>query len=112
MIDRRQAPRFSTNIHGVLIFTKDGEKRASSCKILDLSEGGARIGVANVEVLPITVALFESMNNNIYECQIRWRKPSEAGLQFLDIVNRTLHKELMLKISRISFDGHGNAFIA
>lgn len=107
MLDRRAAPRYVINIAGVLMFDDShGEKKTSSCKILDLSEGGARLGVTvtDVSLLPARVVLFETANGNVYECDIRWRKPNEVGVQFIDVVSRTHHKEMISRISRMNLN--------
>jgi PilZ domain len=106
--DRRRSPRFTVSFRGVLIFTIAGEKKAAACTILDLSEHGARVAIPKVDELPKIVVLYDGKQGSFHQCEIRWRKPGEAGLQFVDVVSRRLQKELISCLGNAGIDNTKN----
>jgi hypothetical protein len=63
-----------------------GEKAtAISCRVVDLSQGGARVKVAVPYRLPSHVYLVKDEGEIVYECETIWQKNLEAGLMFLDL---------------------------
>ena len=54
------------------------------CAINDVSDGGARITIAEGLNLADRIYLWQAETGTTIECQVRWRKPGSAGLQFAD----------------------------
>jgi hypothetical protein len=80
---------------GHLILARGQE--VTKCKIVDLSEGGARINAGSASILRVSdeVHLYESKDGNIFECVVRWTKGLEVGLQFVDICGREKRRHLI-----------------
>jgi len=104
-MEKRSAPRFQTNIPGTLFFDTVSGRGDIGCNIVDLSDGGARVETVLGDILPLRVALHECSHGNIYDCEVRWRRNNEIGLQFIDLGSRALHKELISQLSQKASGG-------
>jgi hypothetical protein len=71
--------------------------RVIPCKILDLSEGGAKVQLDAPFLLPPEFFLLENASENLYECELRWQNET-AGLMFIDICSRAKRKALIEEI--------------
>jgi hypothetical protein len=82
--DQRRHAREKVSIDAHLFFR--GEKSAViPCKVLDISEGGARVKVGFRCDLPSEVFLVKDEAEIIYECETVWQKKRTAGLMFRDL---------------------------
>lgn len=93
MYTPRAHPRHIVSIGGKII-VQSKEPVTINCRILDLSDGGAKVKIEGSEILPAHVLLYESYQQNIYECSVRWQKEDTVGLMFIDICPK--HTRLML----------------
>ncbi len=55
-----------------------------ACVINDVSDGGARITIADGLNLADRIYLWQAETGTTIECQVRWRKADSAGVQFAD----------------------------
>jgi PilZ domain len=64
------------------IYTIDGWP-ISECKMLDISEGGAKLSLSSSETVPDEFLLSLSRNGNVRRrCHLRWRKEGVFGVRF------------------------------
>jgi hypothetical protein len=92
-MDNRAFPRFEVRIRGKLMWG-DGAC-GKDCVIYDLSEDGARVVTPVLTDIPDTVDLFEGKTGNIFECNVRWRRNEQIGLQFVDVCSRVKRRALI-----------------
>jgi PilZ domain len=91
--DKRAHPRFEARLQGRLL-SPDGRCNYS-CVVLDVSEGGARVCTTESGLIPKRVFLFLAKTSDLFECDLRWRRENEIGLQFIDDVPRSMRKQLL-----------------
>ncbi len=80
MFQERATPR-----HEVLVEAKIMSPDLASCiacVINEVSDGGARITIAEEVKLAGSVYLWQAETGTTIECQVNWRKPGSVGLQF------------------------------
>jgi hypothetical protein len=97
MFDRREHPRRTVSIDAHL-FWRDEQPSILACKIVDLSEVGARIRAHFLLPLPSQVFLIKDEGENIYECETIWQQPGTAGLTFLDLCSGSKRQDLLNEI--------------
>jgi hypothetical protein len=85
--DQRRHARKKVSIEAHL-FLRGEKSRVIPCKVLDISEGGARVKTAVPCSLPSEVFLVKDEAEIIYECETVWQKRNTAGLMFLDLCAR------------------------
>ena len=78
--DRRAVPRTSIE-NGALLFFK-GQVGARGCKIIDISDNGARIRTHNLTVLPNSFELTFDNFFTIQCCRLIWRDGDSLGVAF------------------------------
>jgi len=92
--DQRRHVRIKVSIEAHL-FVRGETPAVIPCRVLDLSEGGARIKTAVPYALPSEVFLVKDEAEIIYECETIWQKKRLAGLMFLDLcAHSKLHRLL------------------
>jgi hypothetical protein len=96
---RRATLRHDVRIRGAIIITLAGTTRTVGCLIIDLSLGGAKIELDKDWLLPDELLLFESHQENIYECSVRWKDGRTVGLSFLDQLNLSARRALIEEVS-------------
>lgn len=97
MFSRRKHARRTVSIDAQLFWR--GEKPSLlACKIVDLSEGGARIRAHFPSLLPSQVVLVKDEGGNVYECETVWQEPGTAGLLFLDLCAGSKLQQLLKEI--------------
>jgi hypothetical protein len=79
--DRRQTPRRRVLKQAKAVF--NGFRSVIDCTIRDLSTGGARIACDQVIALPDWFHLVMMPERDMREVRVVWRRPGEAGLQFV-----------------------------
>ena len=97
MANRRKHVRREVSLDAHL-FLRGETPRLIPCKVLDLSEGGAKIRMASPYPLPPRIFLVKAQGEIIYECEIAWLKEETAGLMFLDLCAHEKHHELLEEI--------------
>jgi PilZ domain len=60
----------------------------ANCVVKDISAGGAMAQVASSAAVPTKVYLWQSQTWTFFECEVRWRKPGQIGLHFIDVASR------------------------
>ena len=53
------------------------------CRIVDISDGGARLYVPGAAKAPDTIKLLLTSGGAARTCQVRWRSVNECGVQFV-----------------------------
>jgi hypothetical protein len=54
------------------------------CKVMDLSESGARLGITDVRNLPPQFNLYLArIGQSAHQCRIIWRRDNEVGVEFV-----------------------------
>lgn len=81
MTDRRGAQRQRT-YKGARIVLNQGYS-TFDCVVRNLSENGARLGIASLVGVPDNFWLAFD-DGRRFSCRIIWRKPEEIGVEFLD----------------------------
>jgi hypothetical protein len=80
MDERRKAPRRRVLKEGKIVFA-DG-LRVLDCTIRDLSEGGAKLLIANTVGLPDSFHLYEKSSRMLYPAKVAWRQANSVGVEF------------------------------
>lgn len=88
--DNRGGPRSRMLKGGVIAFS--GRHATIPCVVRDISEGGARLQVAQGSAVPDTFELIVELDGLEAPCQIAWRKPHEVGVSFLAMPRRAAPK--------------------
>jgi hypothetical protein len=91
--NNRAHPRFPARLDGRLL-SLDGRCNFK-CTIVDVSEDGARIRAADLQLIPGKAFLFVAKTGDIFECDIRWQRGDEIGLHFIDNAARSQRKALL-----------------
>jgi hypothetical protein len=98
MFNRRKHARRTVSIEAQLFWR--GEKPlVLACKIVDFSEGGARIRGHFPCPLPSQVFLVKEEGENIYDCETMWQESGTAGLRFIDLCACSKRQELLKEIA-------------
>jgi PilZ domain len=80
MQDRRKLVRHRVDFNGKLIYP-DGT-RLLDCRVVDMTEDGARLELSSAMEMPDRVYLWERQTNMVFECTVQWRKPGVSGVRF------------------------------
>jgi hypothetical protein len=95
------------SIEGHLYFR--GEKpTAIPCRVVDLSQGGARVKTRVPYSLPSRVFLVKDEGEIIYECETIWQKNQKAGLMFLDLCAHSKLQQLRDEMWRAEMINRGS----
>ena len=79
--EKRKAPRKTLDRPG-WIMANDGEPR--ECRVCDVSQRGARLGVERVNEMPDYFVLRLSADGRVARhCMIVWRTRDEVGVEFV-----------------------------
>jgi len=57
------------------------------CRLIDMSDTGARVEIGAMEVAPTTMKLFVPEANVLYKCEVVRRDGNELGLRFISSVH-------------------------
>jgi PilZ domain len=77
--EKRKFKRVQKNLSSQIFTLMD--EPIIDCVIVDLSEGGARLSVADLpEVVPDYFKL--KLGSVLSKCRVRWRKGNEFGVEF------------------------------
>ena len=81
LADNRADPRLPVNLDGRLL-SVDGRCNLF-CVIADLSRSGARVRTRHGAFIPARVYLRIDKTGDVFDCDRRWSRGNEAGLQFI-----------------------------
>ena len=81
MAERRKIARSRTFLGGVIAFNQ--RKSSMDCQIRNFSSGGAKVTFANTAVVPDQFDLTIAHKERSYRARMAWRRPDEAGIEFL-----------------------------
>lgn len=79
--DRRAHPRVIVNAPARL-FYGPGLARWADCVIQDVSDGGAKLEVDEIYVLPRRLVLLDYRQDVAFEAALKWRRWNTAGVAF------------------------------
>ena len=81
-VQRRKSVRRPTDLPALLRST-DNSVPLASCRVADISDGGARLKVERPADVPTDFILVLSLYGHAFRyCQVRWRSATEIGVQF------------------------------
>lgn len=80
-IDNRRAPRRARDINAWI--RAEGCFAAQKCQVLDLSQSGARLAVADAYKIPTRFSLLFSKDSIGRHARIKWRRGTQIGAEFL-----------------------------
>jgi two-component system cell cycle response regulator len=100
MEEKRKVPRRRVLKEGKIIFA-DG-LRVFDCTIRDMSEGGARLLIANTVGLPDSFQLYEKSSGLLYPAKVAWRQANSIGVQFAGPAT-SIHDAVNKRYSRLKF---------
>jgi CheY-like chemotaxis protein len=92
--ERRDGKRSRLLKGGVIAFS--ARHATIPCVLRDLSEGGARLQVAQSSAVPDTFELIVELDGLEVPCQVVWRKVTEVGVAFLDKPNHVSPKRVQI----------------
>jgi len=82
-IEQRKQPRH--NIIATAWLRSKSDPIPFVCVVWDISEGGARLTVANLAVIPDEFCLLSARDaSSGTACRVAWRSDGQIGIQFLD----------------------------
>ena len=82
-IEQRKHPR--SNVSATAWLRLKNNPVPLVCVLLDVSEGGARLTVANIAVIPDEFSLSSVRDaQRGTSCRVTWRSHGQIGIQFLD----------------------------
>jgi hypothetical protein len=71
---------------------KEGNDLLERCALIDISENGARLRIADVYNLPANLTLhFARDSQDFQQCRVIWQRNNDVGVEF---VGRMLHKAM------------------
>ena len=84
-MDQRGNLRRRTLLGGKVIYGDDN--RVRDCTIRDISDKGARIGLAKGECVPTRLYLIDRRTARAYEARVTWIRVPDFGLTFVNGFN-------------------------
>jgi uncharacterized protein YceH (UPF0502 family) len=82
MIENRASPRLRSLLKGKLIY--NNRLSTMDCVVRDISATGARLALAQHNVLPDQFELYVPLKEKTYTVQVRWRAEEDIGVMFLE----------------------------
>jgi len=79
--NRRKFERIPVKIGASAIMANT--EASFECTILDISEGGAKLQIPEVDIIPVEFKLYVPETDQIYSCEVVWREGIYLGLQFV-----------------------------
>lgn len=98
MIEKRGAPRRDVDIPAMILSVGDGTDRKKA-RIVNVSDEGAMIDTGSVFRWPKKIWLLELEHENIYDCEVKWAKGSNIGVQIVDVLDRQRRLSIMKTIA-------------
>ena len=78
--EHRQAHRSASCLRGII--STAGKEPDRSCALLDFSDTGARLSVADPSTIPSHFTLHVPLRNETHDVVVVWRKSGELGVKF------------------------------
>ena len=70
--------------HVVAWIEKEGDDLLERCALVDISEHGARLRIADVHNLPTNLTLHLARGSqNFQQCRVIWQRNNDVGVEFL-----------------------------
>jgi len=82
--ERRADPRYSCNYNARIASSDRAISTAG--RIVNISTTGAKVEVMYSKRGPSTIFLLDQVNDEVYECEVRWRTAEHIGVRFLDVL--------------------------
>jgi hypothetical protein len=82
MRENRASPRLRSLLKGKLIY--NNRLSTMDCVVRDISATGARLALAQHNVLPDQFELYVPLKERTYTVQVRWRAEEDIGVMFLE----------------------------
>jgi len=82
--NRRQSPRYACDYAARVVSSE--QLVSTSARIVNISREGAKVEVMFPSRGPNIIMLYDVVNSEVYECEVRWRSDFYIGVQFLDIL--------------------------
>lgn len=110
--ERRQSLRQRALLAGVLV--EPNKSSTWSCTIRNISEGGARLGIADANWVPLAFGIEIAARDMVRQAEVVWRTPDTIGVKFkvapaeetrsLSMLNKLRHERELLqrRISQLS----------
>jgi hypothetical protein len=107
--ERRPISRRRVLLGGIIV--GDDGRFTLSCKIRDITEGGARISIPKSQNIATNVYLINVRDRTGHDAQVKWRRGDEAGLIFVTSFDLARTTDPTLSYLRRILDGrsHMNA---
>jgi len=80
--ERRSITRTTISKNALLFF--DAQRGVFSCRVQDITNSGAGIELANLNLLPMTFELTFDKFHTVRECRVVWRHGDFVGVAFLN----------------------------
>ncbi len=80
-IDTRRTPRRARDLDAWI--RAEGSFAAQKCQVLDISQSGARLAVADAYKIPTRFSLLFSKDSIGRQARIKWRRGTQIGAEFL-----------------------------
>ncbi|HET9716659.1 MAG TPA: PilZ domain-containing protein [Pseudolabrys sp.] len=81
MSERRKALRSRSLLGGMIAFNR--RSSTMDCQVRNISADGAKLSFCNTATVPDRFEVTIGQRERSYEARIIWRRPEEAGVQFL-----------------------------
>lgn len=82
MFHRRFFPRQTISLPAWI--EVNSSRLLERCKLMDLSESGARLGITDVRNLPPQFNLYLArIGQSAHQCKIIWQRGNEVGVEFV-----------------------------
>jgi len=81
--DKRREERHKLNAPAWI--KADGEAGPRDCTVVDISTGGARLELVDIDTIPDTFSLMLSKHGQPrYQCNVVWKAAAEVGVEFVE----------------------------
>ncbi len=80
-IDRRHTPRRARDINAWI--RPEGSFAAQKCQVIDISQSGARLEVADAYKIPTRFSLLFAKDSMGRHARVKWRRGTQIGAEFL-----------------------------
>jgi hypothetical protein len=113
MDNRRVHPRREVSIETRLFLRGASHREVATiipCRIVDVSESGAKIELPFPYRLPPRVYLLRDEKESIFECGTMWQVSQEVGLAFVERCGWAKHDELLKELETARILGSDDPF--
>ena len=79
LVDPRSENRHARKFDGVCV--RDQEDERVNCKIVDISNSGAKLEFASTEPIPDMFKVYVAALKIVLSCRVAWRTPKQLGVK-------------------------------